>query len=150
MPDKAFLDTNILVYAFGLNDPRKAIADDLIIGGGTVGVQTLNEFINVQRNKVRTPWSEIIDRLRFIDKLCPPPVPVTLAVHHRGLEIAQACGYHIYDSLMLAAALEASCTVFYSEDMHDGHVIDTLTIRNPFHRQPRANSPKLSQRGRSQ
>jgi predicted nucleic acid-binding protein len=33
---------------------------------------------------------------------------------------------------MLAAALEGSCTVFYSEDLHDGQAIDNLTIRNPF------------------
>ncbi len=57
---------------------------------------------------------------------------MTLNVHRRGLRIAQASGYHIYGSLMLAAALEASCTVFYSEDMHHGQTIDTLTIRNPF------------------
>jgi predicted nucleic acid-binding protein len=132
MPVKAFLDTNILVYAFSSNDPRKPVAEELIIGGGIIGVQTLNEFVNVERNKVKQPWSTILGWLRIVDKLCPPPVPVTAATHHRGLQIAEGCGYHIYDSLMLAAALEASCTVFYSEDIHDGQVIDDLTIRNPF------------------
>jgi predicted nucleic acid-binding protein len=34
--------------------------------------------------------------------------------------------------LILAAALEAGCTVLYSEDMQDGQKIDSLTIRNPF------------------
>jgi predicted nucleic acid-binding protein len=33
---------------------------------------------------------------------------------------------------MLAAALEASCTVFYSEGLHDRQSIEGLTIRNPF------------------
>ena len=40
--------------------------------------------------------------------------------------------YHIYDAPVIAAALEASCSTLYSEDMHDGQVIDGLTIRNPF------------------
>ena len=40
-----------------------------------------------------------------------------------------------YDSLLLAAALEASCTVFYSEDMHDGQTIGGMTIQNPFVKQ---------------
>jgi predicted nucleic acid-binding protein len=41
-------------------------------------------------------------------------------------------GYYIYDALVIAAALEASCRTLYSEDMRDGQVIEGLTIRNPF------------------
>ena len=132
MPGRAFLDTNILVYAFSWNDSRKPAAERLIVQGGVIGIQTLNEFINVERNKLGVPWPTVLDSLRVVEKLCPPPIPVTQATHHLGLRIAQASGYHIYDSLMLAAALEASCTVFYSEDLHDGQVIDTIKIRNPF------------------
>ena len=132
MPGKAFLDTNVLVYAFSLDDVRKPIAEKLIVRGGTVGIQTLNEFVNVERNKLGESWRTVLDWLRIIEKLCPPPIPITPATHNLGLRIAQASGYHIYDSLMLAAALEGSCTVFYSEDLHDGQVIDNLTIRNPF------------------
>jgi len=132
MPDRAFFDTNVLVYAFSDGDPRRNAALDLLLAGGSVGVQTLNEFVNVERNKLKVSWSVTLDRLIVIEQLCPPPIPLTVAIHNRGLQIAQASGYHIYDSLMLAAALEASCTVFYSEDMHDGQAIGNLTIRNPF------------------
>ena len=97
-----------------------------------IGVQTLNEFARVVAGKLGTPWRDVILRLQTIQQLCEPAIPLTLAVHQRGLRIAQAHGYHIYDALMLAAALEASCTVFYSEDMHDGHVVGGMTIRNPF------------------
>jgi predicted nucleic acid-binding protein len=132
MPGRAFLDTNILVYAFSLNDSRKPVAEELVIAGGTVGIQTLNEFVNVERNKLRQSWSTVLEWLSIIEKLCPPAVPVTSATHNLGLRIAQTSGYHIYDSLMLAAAIEASCTVFCSEDLHDGQVLEKLTIRNPF------------------
>jgi predicted nucleic acid-binding protein len=43
--------------------------------------------------------------------------------------------YHFshWDSLMIAAALQAGASEFYSEDMQDGLIVDrTLTIRNPF------------------
>ena len=130
--DRAFLDTNILVYAFSSGDARKPVAEKLIVRGGTIGVQTLNEFVNVERNKLNVSWSLVLERLRIIEALCPPPIPLTADVHARGIQIAQTSGYHICDSLMLAAALEASCTVFYSEDMHGGQVIDNLTVRNPF------------------
>jgi predicted nucleic acid-binding protein len=142
--DKAFFDTNILVYAFSTGDPRRSAALDLLLTRGTVSIQTLNEFVNVVTGKMKVPWPEAMVWLDAVAKLCLPPIPVTLAIHHRGLQIAQFFGYHIYDSLMLAAALEASCMVFYTEDMQDGQIIDTLTIRNPFGNQPRASSPKPS------
>ena len=52
--------------------------------------------------------------------------------HEAGVEIAQTYGYGIYDALVIAVALEASCSVLYSEDMHDGQRIEGVTIRNPF------------------
>jgi len=48
------------------------------------------------------------------------------------LRIVRRFGFNIFDALLIAAAHEADCTTFYSEDMHDGQVIDGLTIRNPF------------------
>jgi predicted nucleic acid-binding protein len=132
MPAKAFFDTNILVYAFSDLDPRQEVALDLLLAGGAVGVQTLNEFVNVMTGKLKTPWPDTMLRLETIQKLCQPAIPMTLSVHRHGLDIARASGYHLYDSLMLAAAIEASCTIFYSEDMHDGQAVESLTIRNPF------------------
>lgn len=132
MPDKAFFDTNVLIYAFAANDPRKSIAENLIIHGGAVGIQTLNEFVSATRQKTKTPWPQVLHWLKIIEKLCLPPAPVTLQTHTLGLQIAETSGYHIYDSLMLAAAIEASCTIFYSEDLQDGQSIGDLKIRNPF------------------
>ena len=132
--DRAFFDTNVLVYAFSAGDSRQPNALGLLLLGGAVSIQTLNEFVNVVTGKMKTPWLDALLSLDTIRQLCLPPIPMTLAVHHRGLQIAQATGYHIYDSLMLAAAIEGECTVFYSENMQDGHVIDSLTIRNPFGR----------------
>jgi predicted nucleic acid-binding protein len=60
-------------------------------------------------------------------------VPLTIETHDAGLRIATQYGYHIYDALVAAAALEAECMTVYSEHMQDGQIIDgRLTIRNPF------------------
>ncbi len=64
--------------------------------------------------------------------LCPDPLPTTITTHNLALEIAARYGYRIYDSLVIAAALEASCDTLFSEDMQDGQKIGNLTIRNPF------------------
>jgi predicted nucleic acid-binding protein len=132
MRERVFLDTNVLVYAFSSNDRRKGAAEKLLLKGGTIGVQTLNEFVSVAAGKLGMPWPTVIVWLEAIQKLCAAPVPVTLEVHRQAVRIAEIHRYNFYDSLMLAAAMEASCTVFYSEDMQDGQEIGGLTIRNPF------------------
>jgi predicted nucleic acid-binding protein len=78
------------------------------------------------------PWNDVLDSLKAIRVLCPKPVPLTLETHDSALRIVTQYGYHMYDSLVIAAALKASCSTLYSEDMQDGQVIDGLTIRNPF------------------
>ncbi len=132
MPADAFLDTNVLIYSFAEEGIKTSVAESLVIGGCTVGVQSLNELVSVAVRKLRKPWVDILSWLTVIHKLSPPPVPLTQEIHYRGLHIAQAHGYHIDDSMLLAAAIESGCTVFYSEDLPDGHVIHGLTIRNPF------------------
>ncbi len=132
MNASAFLDTNILLYAFAEKDPRTGIAEDLLSAGARVGVQVLNEFAAVAMRKLGWPLEEISEALLAIRVLCPEPVPVTIETHDRALRIVKRYSYHIYDALIVAAALEASCTTLYSEDLRDGHVIEGLSIRNPF------------------
>jgi predicted nucleic acid-binding protein len=133
MSGSVFFDTNVFVYALVQDDPRCQKAEELIAAGGTVSVQVLYEFADVVRRKVRMPWDEVRFAIENIKALCPDPLPITLATHQEALAIAERYGYRIYDALIVASALEAKCTVLYSEDMQDGQVIDqTLTIRNPF------------------
>lgn len=133
MSDRAFLDTNIFVYAIVQDDPRTYDAEELITGGGTVSVQVLNEFAAVARRRIHMSWGEVQVALESIRILCPDPLPITLDTHDEALAIAERYGYRIYDALIVASALEAKCSVLYSEDMQDGQVIaDRLKIRNPF------------------
>jgi predicted nucleic acid-binding protein len=129
----AFFDTNVLIYAALQPDPRSDRARALLAQGGAVSVQVLNEFANVARRKLRKPWPEVAQALTAVRALCPPPLPVTLATHEAALGIAARFGYRIYDSLIIASALEAACATLYSKDMQDGQAIEgRLTIRNPF------------------
>ena len=133
MSDKAFFDTNVLVYVVGQKDERTASAETLIAGGGVVSVQVLNELASIARRKLGMTWDEIGEALAAIRVLCPSPVPLTIETHEAGLRIAAQYRFHIYDALVAAAALEAECTTLYSEDLQDGQIIDgRLTIRNPF------------------
>lgn len=133
MPARTFLDTNVLIYALAENDPRSPKAEELLAAGGTVNVQVLNEFASVARKKLKLSWAEIAEAIDAFLLLCPSPLPITVELHEAARKIAEKHGYGIYDGLVIAAALEAGCSVLYSEDLQNGqHINSQLTIRNPF------------------
>jgi predicted nucleic acid-binding protein len=130
---KTFFDTNVLLYAVALDDPRNARAEELLSSGGRISVQILNEFVSVARRKLLMPWSDVTEAAATFRELCPSPLAITIAIHEAALKIAEKHGFGIYDALVIAAALESECPVLYSEDFQDGQTIDgQLTIRNPF------------------
>ena len=130
--DKAFFDTNLIVYAFAKDDPRAETAEALLAAGGIVSVQVLNEFVAVALRKLAMTWDDVLAALDAILVLCPSPAPLTIETHQIALGIVKKHKYHIYDALVIASALETSCTTLYSEDLQDGQAIGGLTIRNPF------------------
>jgi predicted nucleic acid-binding protein len=121
------------VYAVVQGDRRASTAQDLISQGGKVSMQVLNEFVDVVRRKAKMPWDEVRFGIENIEVLCPDPLPIKMDTHHKAFAIVAKCGFRIYDALMIASALQARCSILYSEDMQDGQVIEgKLTIRNPF------------------
>lgn len=133
MPGKAFLDTNVLIYAVTENEARAARAEELLLSGGVLSVQILNEFTAVARRKLQMPWAEVGEAVEAFLVLCPSPIAVTLEIHEAARAIAEKLGCNIYDALVVAAALDAGCATLYSEDFQDGQVIEgQLTVRNPF------------------
>ncbi len=131
-PGRAFCDTNVLIYVFREGDLRNQTARKLLGDGGVTGTQVLNEFLAIARRKLGFSWKEVFESLAAIRTLCPSVAPLTLETHERALRIAQRYGYHIFDALVIAAALDAGSSDLYTEDMQDGQSIETLTIRNPF------------------
>jgi predicted nucleic acid-binding protein len=128
----AFLDTNVLVYAFTA-DPRAARAQSLLGSGATISIQGLNEFTNVARRKLGMNWDEIGDAVAAIRTLCPTVVAMDIDIHVNAVLIAKRHGFAIFDALMIASALRGGCDILWSEDMHDGMLIDgRLHIINPF------------------
>jgi predicted nucleic acid-binding protein len=134
-----FLDTNIFVYTFDLEAPKKAkqaenlIAEALASGAGMISYQVAQEFVAVARKPFRTPMSfEQIERY-WLTTLRP-----LLVVHSspgliiRALDLARRDQLPWYDSLIVAAALQGDCEVLYSEDMRHGRRFGDLVIQNPF------------------
>ena len=130
--DKAFFDTNVVLYLLSADPVRADRAEALLAGNGTISVQVLNEFASVALRKLRMSWPEIREVLTQLRAVCAVE-PLTIETHERALRLAERYGLSLYDALIAAAALIAGCRTLYSEDMQDGQLIDgALRIRNPF------------------
>jgi len=128
----AFLDTNILVYGYDDTD-KGQIARRVIAGGGRIAVQSLNELALVLRRRYGLSIADMRAEVDRVAETFVDPVPLTLEIHKSGMNLVARHQFAIYDSMLIAAALSTECSIFYSEDLADGQVIDgRLTIRNPF------------------
>jgi predicted nucleic acid-binding protein len=132
MRGRAFLDTNILIYAFAENDARLDAAERIVNEGGVVSVQVLNELAHTLRRKFRIAWTRVGEIIETILSTCPDPLPLSLETHRAALRICERYGFSIYDGLVIAAALEAGCSVLYTEDLQHGQIIGGVKIVNPF------------------
>jgi predicted nucleic acid-binding protein len=128
---KAFFDSNVLIYAFS-SDTRKQRAAEVLADGGTINAQVLNEFTNVLRKKQQRGWEEIEAALGVVHSWFDPVRPLTSALHGKAVDLARAHGFAFYDTLIVAAAIEAGCDTLYTEDMQHGRTLDGVTFRNPF------------------
>lgn len=127
----AFFDSNVPLYLIAAHTAKRDRAKAVIAGGGVISTQVLNEFAAVASRKYHIAWPVIRDVLSTIKAICRVD-PLTIEVHDRGVALAERYRFDIYDSLIIAAALQGGCTTLYSEDMQHGQNFEGLTIVNPF------------------
>jgi len=132
MSAKPFLDTNVILYLLSGDTAKANQAETLLAQGGTISVQVLNEAVNVMAKKLKMGMNEVCEVLAGIRYVCDVQ-PVTIETHDQALDIMRRFGFSVYDSGIVAAAINAGCTTLYSEDLQDGQRIGSnLTIANPF------------------
>jgi predicted nucleic acid-binding protein len=128
---EVFFDTNILLYLLSADATKADRAEALAADGGVTSVQVLNEFASVAMRKLDMRLAEIREILTTIRAVCAV-IPVDIETHELGLELVERHHLAVYDALIVAAALQAECTVLYTEDLQHGQKFGGLTIRNPF------------------
>ena len=134
-----FIDTNIFIYQIEVLDEKKSAKANSIIrrgvetGCGCISFQVIQECLNTVLRKAEIPLNAAQTR-DYLDNVLAPlyQVPATLELYRRALDIQSRYRYGFYDALIIAAALDAGCTVLYSEDIQNGQQIEGLTVRDPF------------------
>lgn len=137
MNDKCFIDSNVFICLFDETDYEKRTRSaDLIQsavreGMGYISYQVVQETINVITRKL---GATAVQARQFLEDVLAPlwSVDPTSRLYRRGLELMRRYGISFYDSLIVAAALEARCKTLYSDDFQDGQVVEKITIVNLF------------------
>ncbi len=132
-----FLDTNVFVYAYQLNDREKQrVAQDLVeaavAGKFVISVQVLSEFASTLIHKA-SPAATPDAVTAILDKLSP--IKLVVSDHElvrRAVEARAAYGIHFYDGMIVAAAERAGCQRILSEDLNAGQEYFGVTVSNPF------------------
>lgn len=133
MHDKAFIDTNIFLYAFCDKDIHKqGIAKEIVLQNYSISVQVINETsnnlikkLNFNEDNIKSFLQSAYTKYEIIG--------FTENIFIKASNVRMQLKYSYYDSLIIAAALERQCTFLYSEDLQHNHLIENqLKIINPF------------------
>ena len=130
------LDTNVLVYAEGVNGrTMRASALQLLErlpeDATLVPIQALSELLHVLVRKAgRSRASARHAVLRWGDTY--PLIETSPSVLVTAMDLAVDHKLGIWDAVILAAAADARCRLLLSEDLQDGFTWSGVTVTNPF------------------
>lgn len=131
-----FIDTNIVLYAFGQDDGtgRPGIARRIIAEGDLAfSIQVFQEFyVQATHSRRKEPLSH--DEAReVIDALTTYPVQTNdLAVFRDALSLRNAFKISFWDASILAAARALQCKTLLSEDLSHEQDYGGVIVINPF------------------
>ena len=133
-----FFETNVLIYLFDGDAPaKKEIALALYVHAvrereALISVQVLQEFFVTVTHRLRGSVS--MDQAEravrdFSDlSIVIPDAQLVLDAIAR----SRRHRFSFWDSLIIEAAIRGGAKILYTEDLQDGRVIESLTVRNPF------------------
>jgi predicted nucleic acid-binding protein len=133
--DLCFTDSNLWLYAFiAQQDPNKAAKaqyiiqnDDICLSSQVVNEVCSNLLRKASYDEVRL--QQVIARFYFAYRVIDLDEQILLAASDLRLKYK----FSFWDGVIVAAALAANATILYSEDMHDGLLVENkLRIVNPF------------------
>lgn len=132
-----FLDTNILVYAYDLGDPRKQkIAQNLLHraldGEIAASSQVLGEFASTLLHKLAPPAkpADLATLLQTLGSIYLVPLDGDVVL--RAVKAHEQFGLHFYDGMIVASAERGGCTKIWSEDLNPGQEYFGVKVENPF------------------
>ena len=139
MIDRFFLDTNIFVYSFDRGAVAKSrratqlIRTALKTQKGITSYQVVQEFYNVALQRFAQPM-KVDEAEQYYGTILRPLLGIhsSQALYLDALHLQSRYRLSWYDSLIVAAAIQAQCQVLMTEDLQHGQQFGDLRIENPF------------------
>jgi predicted nucleic acid-binding protein len=136
MPDRAFLDANIFVYAQDAGAPekqrisRETIAKLADSGNGVISTQIMQEFFIAATRKLGVAPLAAKGILKTFAVF--EIVQVSPLLIHEAVDCSTLNQIPFGDSLILATAASSECSTVLSEDLNPGQTILGAKVHNPF------------------
>ena len=134
----AFVDTNVLVYAYDESDPkRQKVAEKLVtqlIDSDRIrlSTQVLQEFYVTMTRKVATPLDPA-EALGLLDDFSAWPVLATdYAMIREAVMLSIDAVISFWDALVVVAAKRSGAAILFTEDLSHGQRILDVEVSNPF------------------
>jgi predicted nucleic acid-binding protein len=141
MTDRAFIDTNVWVYAVDTADRAKqARALEILAASAdkdyVISAQVLGEFYATVTGKLRTAVAQpdgraMVERMKRL-----PVVPIDTQLVSDAIDGTQEWQISYWDALIISAARSAGCRVVLTEDLADGGSYGPVRVENPFREGP--------------
>ena len=139
MNGRFFLDTNLFVYSLSHSAAAKSrrstqlIRQAVATRNGIVSYQVIQEFFHVAFRRFTPPMS-LAEAEQYLATVFRPLLgnPFISCPLRGGFAFANRYRLSWYDSLIVAGAIEAECSVLYSEDLQHGQEFGNMRIENPF------------------
>jgi predicted nucleic acid-binding protein len=151
MSVRAFVDTNILVYAHDLDAgakneiARKLVSELWETRSGILSTQVLQEYFVAITKKVPNPLN-VAQARRSVRNYCAWEVVLNdTQIILQATEIQEAHTLSFWDALIVSAAFAGNAETILTEDLNHGQRIEGILIQNPFVTEPvdeqRSNKP---------
>ena len=132
-----FCDSNIWLYAMLTYQSQvKALACQQLIHNNQHNIALSSQVvIEVVANLLRKGNFSEVQIIKFVEDVYQDHLVIDVSpkVMLEASQLRSKYSFSYFDSLIVSAALETGSTLLYSEDMHNGLIIEgQLTIVNPF------------------
>jgi predicted nucleic acid-binding protein len=136
MSDRAFIDTNILVYAIDKSAGKKQersrqlIAELARARKAYISTQVIAESYNAATKKLSVPphkarrWIEQVENMEVVQ--------ISVSLIKQAIDCSILNQISFWDGLIIVSAEEAGCETLYTEDLNPGQIIRGVRIVSPF------------------
>jgi len=137
MTDRAFVDTNVWIYAVdGADAAKRERALEVVAPAAqrdlVVSTQVLTEFYAVATRKLATPVPAEDAELMVGELSLLPVVAIDASLVAAAITGSREWRISIWDALIIRAAEVAGCRRLLSEDLADGTSYGAVVVENPF------------------